>query len=103
MKSHATGSSPLARRYADAFAGLIHPAEYRHLESGDVYEVVACCLREAVRASPSSGRSTQQSNRASVTTHHQAIRPSGASQSVTESLPETNHCPPSPLRSQNPC
>jgi hypothetical protein len=37
----------LARRYADAFAGLIRPAQYRHLKSGDVYEVVACCLREA--------------------------------------------------------
>jgi len=37
----------LARRYADAFAGLTCPAEYRHLKSGDVFEVVGCCLREA--------------------------------------------------------
>jgi hypothetical protein len=36
----------LTRRYADAFASLRRPAEYRHLKSGDVYEVVAC-LREA--------------------------------------------------------
>jgi hypothetical protein len=37
----------LARWNANAFAGLIHPADYRHLKSGEVYELVACCLREA--------------------------------------------------------